>query len=273
MKNGRMTATAKRFTSWLIAFAMVFTTVVIPSEVVKANTDAHVEFYDAVLDESDATGKTLKFIVDEKTVKVQLGTKEDGVFKPVEVGAMTQNNTFDILCNNVATYYLYIVNTENAAYRLRVNSYDEDPDADGYFNFREPDGNFPISVQMESKNQQGGNGGGSGDNPGQGNDKLTVKLGDEVLCEENVISDVVKDGISFKEDNGRITMILSGANYPDKVLEIQGSPTIEAFGINRFNKVSLKKGSGFEMWGRMTFLEGANYENPANLEAYYGHIT
>lgn len=103
--------------------------------------------------------------------------------------------------------------------------------------------------------------------------KESVKVGTTVVVEEGVIKSSV-EGISVSEDG---TIKLNGCDFADKDLIISGSPRIEVYGNNKFKSIKLTKGSGFEMWGRMS----GNYQyddmpevdaNNNNLEPYYGNI-
>jgi hypothetical protein len=150
--------TKRVVTAWFMSLLMVLSVVMIPGGVAKAE-GSNVEFYDAELDTNDATNKTLVYTIDGKTVKVQLGTKVEGVFTPVDVNKKNGNGRYEINCANVTDYYLKIINDNNAAYKLMVGGGNATVDADGYFTFTSAGTNGVISVQLQSENA------GGGDNP------------------------------------------------------------------------------------------------------------
>ena len=85
------------------------------------------EFYDAVLDETDNTHTTLKYTIDGKSVKVQMGiivnADSNPAFTPVEFtdDMKNTNGRYEVACQSgIQNYYLKVVNDENADYKLAV---------------------------------------------------------------------------------------------------------------------------------------------------------
>ena len=61
MKQTGIKLPGKNIMSWLLVISMVFTSVIVPTEIVKADGEARAEFYDAALYEGDAEGSTLVY--------------------------------------------------------------------------------------------------------------------------------------------------------------------------------------------------------------------
>ncbi|MBR4183805.1 MAG: hypothetical protein IKQ56_08300, partial [Lachnospiraceae bacterium] len=173
MRKGRKLQ--RTLLSLIMVMAMVFTMVTIPGEVVKADPQQEpqqglqrVEFYNATLYETNGSGTTsLTFTVDGKTVLVQMGTFDNGVFTPVEFtdDMKNTNGRYEVACQSeIQNYYLRVVNDENANYKLAVAGKGESVDENGLFQF---DSDLSVvSVELQSNNDG---------NPGSAR-KLTVKL-------------------------------------------------------------------------------------------------
>ena len=298
MRKGRKLQ--RTLLSLIMVMAMVFTMVTIPGEVVKADPQQEpqqglqrVEFYNATLYETNGSGTTsLTFTVDGKTVLVQMGTFDNGVFTPVEFtdDMKNTNGRYEVACQSeIQNYYLRVVNDENANYKLAVAGKGESVDENGLFQF---DSDLSVvSVELQSNNDG---------NPGSAR-KLTVKLiyvsdndnnnndnnNDEIiLCEENEANNEVASqyGINFietRDSNDEITRVdmeLTGGEnrYANFLLVIDGSPRIDVKGFNEFWGIELKPDSGFEMWGHMSFKEGEGYDHLIgennNIENRYATI-
>lgn len=276
-QKARVTVIKRRIEAWLMALAMVLSVVMIPGGVAKADSNnANVEFYDAVLDSEDAEGKTLLYTIGNKNVKVQLGKMESDTFVPVVFkDHINGNNRYEINCEGVIDYYLYVDNSEGADYSLNVAGDDESVDDNGFFRLQSAGESGVISVWLKSVNQ------GSGI-PG-GNDPLDVaiKKGNEAipLIVEGKVSEAGKayvlteeeddtgniqrafpegdracSGIGLIEDNGSYNIAIDGIDgekyLGDSDIQIfinSGNALITCAGQNILDSIVLGDGVSLEL--------------------------
>jgi len=253
--------TKRVVTAWIMTLLMVLSVVVIPGGVAKADSnDANVEFYDAVLDVSDTDNKTLVVTIDGKQIKVQLGKKNNnGQFEPITFGGKNVNDRYEVSCQNVTDYYLYIDNSSNANYSMKVANYDESVDNSGYFQFKNAGSAGVISVQFFGQNNGGGN-----DNPNQNNPgKLSflcqgfILTGGDIYYKLGDATDFTK--VSPTQDN---------SNYEDVDLSNATSITLRFVANNGF-KLDDTRGITLRVNGGSEYAQnGSNITSFTSKDGY-----
>ena len=273
-QKARVTVIKHRIEAWLMALAMVFSVVMIPGGVAKAESkSAWFEFQGGSLDGSN---NCVNYTVDNKTVSVQVGTRSGDsapyVFTPINISGEHNNPeaSFTDESGVLSGYFFKITNTEAADINVLVNGSNLTFESDSTEWI--PLGNVISyssgnAIMAEIQNDNGNNGGG---NPQ--NSSYTISLGEDKIVENGVIVNN-KLGITI---NGA-GVELKDCNYSGVDLIIDGNPSLDVVGINNFRSVQLTNGSGFEMWGRMSGdfqyddMESVD-KNDNNIESNYGQL-